>query len=86
MDPHHKSTATVLGFTLPLPDSLIHMCLLLGALTFMYISARAAGDAEYRSTFLEPLIDDLHTTLVARDSYRAAAATSCAVDATRASD
>lgn len=65
----YKSSATVLGFTLPVPDSLIHMTLFLGALTFMYISARAAGDAEYRSTFLDPLIDDLDTTLVARNRY-----------------
>ncbi len=64
-----KSSATVLGFTLPVPDSLIHMTFFLGALTFMYISARAAGDAEYRSTFLDPLIDDLGTTLVARNRY-----------------
>ncbi|OMC25104.1 hypothetical protein A5739_24165 [Mycobacterium colombiense] len=68
-----KSSATVLGFTLPVPDSLIHMTLFLGALTFMYISARAAGDAEYRSTFLDPLIDDLDTTLVARNRYHGAA-------------
>jgi hypothetical protein len=72
----YKSTATVLGFTLPVPDSLIHMVLFLGALTFMYISARAAGDAEYRSTFLDPLIDDLRTTLVARNRYRGAAGAS----------
>src|SRR5436305_6483957 len=65
----YKSTATVLGFTLPVADSLIHMTLFLGALTFMYISARAAGDAEYRSTFLDPLIDELHTTLIARNRY-----------------
>lgn len=68
------STATVLGWTLPVPDSLIHMCLFLGALTFMYISARAAGDAEYRSTFLDPLIDELRTALVARNRYRGAVA------------
>ncbi len=72
----YTSTATVLGWTLPVPDSLIHMCLFLGALTFMYISARAASDAEYRSTFLDPLIDDLHTTLIARNRYRNAIATS----------
>ena len=65
----YQSSATMLGFTLPVPDSLIHMTLFLGALTFMYISARAAGDAEYRSTFLDPLIDDLDTTLVARNRY-----------------
>ncbi len=83
----YASTATVLGFTLPVPDSLIHMTLFLGALTFMYISARAAGDAEYRSTFLDPLIEDLHVTLIARNRYRGAVAvTACEVDATSAGD
>ncbi len=65
-----KSTATVLGFTLPVPDSLMHMCLFLAALTFMYVCARAAGDDQYRSTFLAPLIADLRTTLAARNRYR----------------
>jgi hypothetical protein len=55
-------------------------------LTFMYISARAAGDAEYRSTFLDPLIDDLHTTLIARNRYRGAVVAGCDVDATHGSD
>ncbi|HTX95118.1 MAG TPA: hypothetical protein VME67_09875 [Mycobacterium sp.] len=83
----YKSTATVLGFTLPVPDSLVHMTLFLGALTFMYISARAAGDAEYRSTFLDPLIDDLHTTLIARNRYRGAVApAACDLDGTDLSD
>ena len=77
----------MLGFTLPVPDSLIHMTLFLGALTFMYISARAAGDAEYRSTFLDPLIDDPHTTLIARNRYRGAVRVSaCDVDAADGSD
>ena len=83
----YKSTATVLGFTLPVPDSLLHMSLFLGALTFMYISARTAGDAEYRSTFLDPLIGDLHTTLIARNRYRGVAALPVrAVDGTDGSD
>ncbi|WP_082942738.1 hypothetical protein [Mycobacterium sp. 852002-40037_SCH5390672] len=83
----YRSSATVLGFTLPVPDSLIHMTLFLGGLTFMYISARAAGDAEYRNTFLDPLIDDLHTTLVARNRYHGAARVSVRrVDGTDASD
>jgi hypothetical protein len=64
------STATVLGWTLPVPDSLIHMCLFLGALTFMYISARAVDDAEYRGMFLDPLMDDLNIALSARNRYR----------------
>jgi hypothetical protein len=81
------STATVLGWTLPVPDSLIHMCLFLGALTFMYISARAVDDAEYRGMFLDPLIEDLHTTLIARNRYRGAiAATAGGVDAADGSD
>lgn len=83
----YKSSATVLGFTLPVPDSLIHMTLFLGALTFMYISARAAGDAEYRSEFLDPLIDDLQTTLVARNRYQGAAGLAVRrVDGTGTSD
>jgi len=77
----YKSTSTVLGLTLPVPDSLIHMTFFLGSLTFMYISARAAGDAEYRSTFLDPLIEDLRTALIARNRYRGAVALAgCAVD------
>jgi hypothetical protein len=68
------SESTLLGWTIPVPDSLIHMCLFLGALTFMYISARAVGDGEYRTMFLDPLIDDLHTTLIARNRYRNAVA------------
>ncbi|OSC39553.1 hypothetical protein B8W66_16660 [Mycobacterium decipiens] len=65
-----SSSATILGLTVPVPDSLIHLCLFLGALTFMYISARAVGDAEYRVTFVDPLIDELHVTLIARNRYR----------------
>lgn len=66
-----SGTATVLGMTFSAPVSLIHMCLFLGALTFMHISARAVDDAEYRATFLDPLIDDLRTALIARSRYRA---------------
>jgi hypothetical protein len=62
---------TVLGMTLPVPQALIHVTMFLGALTFMYVSARAVGDGEYRKDFLDPLIDDLRLTLVARNRYRA---------------
>ncbi len=41
-------------------------------MTFMYVSARAVGDSDYRTRFLDPLIDDLRLTLVARSRYRAA--------------
>jgi hypothetical protein len=78
-----RSEAIVLGWTLPVPDSLIHMSLFLGALTFMYISARAVGDSDYRTMFLDPLIEDLDATLIARNRYRHAIA---AVDAADPSD
>ena len=76
-------TSDFLGWEIPVPGSLVHMCLVLGGLTFMYISARAVGDGEYRSTFLDPLIDDLHATLIARNRYHRTVA---AVDAAEAGD
>ncbi|MBV9513066.1 MAG: hypothetical protein JO280_03335 [Mycobacteriaceae bacterium] len=64
----------LLWMTIPVPNALIQVTLFLGALTFMYLSARAIGDREYRSQFVDPLIDDLRLTLVARNRYRAASA------------
>ncbi|HYO01316.1 MAG TPA: hypothetical protein VET27_05230 [Mycobacterium sp.] len=65
------SDGTVLGMTIPVPQALIHVTMFLAALTFMYVSARAVVDAEYRGRFLDPLIDDLKLTLLARNRYRA---------------
>lgn len=65
-----SSDGTVLGMTIPVPQSLIHMTLILGALTFMYVSARSVADDEFKSRFLDPLIEDLHVTLIARNRYR----------------
>jgi hypothetical protein len=62
----------LLGMTLPIPQALIQISMFLGGLTFMYVSARAVGDAEYRVQFLAPLIEDLRVTLDARDRYRLA--------------
>lgn len=62
---------TWLGMTLPVPQALIHVTMFLAALTFMYVSARSVGDGEYRKQFLDPLVDDLRLTLVARNRYRA---------------
>jgi hypothetical protein len=63
-------SASILGLVLPVPQALAYTTLFLGALTFMYISARAVTDAEYRSTFFDPLIDDLKLTMLARNRYR----------------
>jgi hypothetical protein len=65
-----SNDGTLLDMTIPVPQALIHVTLFLAALTFMYISARAVGDGEYRSRFLDPSIDDLKLTLLARNRYR----------------
>lgn len=61
---------TIMGMTLPIPDALIQITLFLGAMTFMYVSARVATDAAYRTEFIEPQVADLRRTLDARDRYR----------------
>jgi hypothetical protein len=68
------SDGQLLWMTIPVPNALIQVTLFLGALTFMYVSARAVSDREYRSLFLDPLIDDLRLMLVARNRYRLATA------------
>ena len=67
-----RSDGSLLGMTIPVPDSLIQITFFLGALTFMYVSSRTLSDTEYRTRFFDPLIDDLRLTLRARNRYRAA--------------
>ncbi|MBX7453012.1 hypothetical protein GR927_33950 [Mycolicibacterium sp. 3033] len=62
----------LLGMTLPIPQALIQLTMFLTALTFMYLAARAVTDKEYRRQFVDPSIEDLLLTLVARDRYRTA--------------
>lgn len=52
-----------LDITLPVDQALAHITLILIALTFMYLSARAATDAKHRADFVDPLLDDLRATL-----------------------
>ncbi len=85
---HDKGSThgTLLAMTIPVPQPLINTCLFLVALAFMYIGARAVGDGEYRSTFLDPLIGDLHASIVARNRYRGTVAAAPIVDAADGSD
>ncbi|BBX69786.1 hypothetical protein [Mycolicibacterium psychrotolerans] len=69
-----SSDGQLLGMTLPIPQALIQITMFLTALTFMYLAARAVTDKEYRAQFVDPSIEDLLLTLVARDRYRAATA------------
>lgn len=64
-----RNDGEFLGMILPVPDPLIQTTMMLTAITFMYLSAKAVSDKEYRSQFLDPLLDDLRLTLVARDRY-----------------
>jgi len=63
----------LLGMTLPIPDSLIQTTMLLTAITFMYLSAKAVTDTQYRAQFLDPILDDLRLTIVALGRYRSMA-------------
>ena len=65
-----RSDGEFLGMTLPIPDSLIQTTMLLSAITFMYLAAKVVTDNQYRAQFLDPMIADLRTTLVARNRYR----------------
>lgn len=61
----------LMGMTLPIPDSLIQTTMLLSAITFMYLSAKVVTDTQYRAQFLDPMLADLRTTLLARNRYHA---------------
>lgn len=65
-----RNDGHLMGMTLPVPDPLIQTTMMLTAITFMYLAAKAVTDKEYRSQFLDPLLDNLRLTLVARDRYR----------------
>lgn len=59
------------GMTLPIPDALIQTTMLLTAITFMYLAAKAVTDGQYRAQFVDPMLDTLKQTLRARARYRA---------------
>ncbi|BBX07748.1 hypothetical protein [Mycolicibacterium aichiense] len=65
-----RTDGQILGMTLPVPDPLIQTTMMLTAITFMYLAAKAVTDKEYRAQFLDPLLAELRLTLVARDRYR----------------
>lgn len=52
-----------LDIALPVDQALAHITIILSAMTFMYLSARAASDAKHRTDFVDPLLDDLRATL-----------------------
>lgn len=65
-----RTDGHLLGMILPVPNALIQTTMMLIAITFMYLSAKAVTDKEYRAQFIDPLLDEVRLTLVARDRYR----------------
>ena len=49
-----SSDGTFLGMTIPVPQALIQVTMFLGALTFMYVSAKSAGDADVPNAVSRP--------------------------------
>lgn len=66
-----RSDGEVAGMTLPIPNALIQTTMLLTAITFMYLAAKAVTDSHYRAQFVDPMLDNLKQTLRARARYRA---------------
>ena len=60
----------LLNMTLPIPDALIQTSMLLTTITFMYLAAKAVTDVQYRSQFLDPVVDDVRLNLIALGRYR----------------
>lgn len=60
----------LLTMTIPIPNSLIQTVLLLAAITFMYLAAKAVTDVQYRSRFLDPLLDELRLSLAALGRFQ----------------
>jgi hypothetical protein len=46
------------------------MTLVIVALTFMYVSVPSVTEDQFKRRFLDPLIEDPHVTLIARNRYR----------------
>lgn len=61
----------IFGMVVPVPEALIQCTMFLTALTFMYLAARTVSDADYHARFIDPLIENLQVTLMARDLYQA---------------
>lgn len=59
------------GFTVPVPDELIGVCIVIAALSALYFGIYSVTDQEYRAEFLDDLLAELRTGLQARECYLA---------------
>ncbi|WP_234802708.1 hypothetical protein [Mycobacteroides salmoniphilum] len=63
---------TWFGIRIGVPQTLIHMALLVAVLSGLYFTVNSSVDPQYRSRFFEPLIADVAISLAGRDAYLAA--------------
>ncbi|MEU9807882.1 hypothetical protein [Mycobacterium sp. NPDC050853] len=65
-------SGTWFGIRIGVPQTLIHMSLLVSVLSGLYFTVNSSIDPQYRSRFFEPLIADVAVSLAGRDVYLAA--------------
>jgi hypothetical protein len=60
---------TWFGVRVPVSQALIHVSMLVAAISTMYFTVSSSTDPQYRERFFDPLVEDMADTLAARDSY-----------------
>lgn len=65
------TAGTLFGARLPVPQALMHMSILLAALSGLYFAVNTSTDAAYRKRFFDPLLAEVAVALAARDVYLA---------------
>ncbi len=65
------TAGTLFGARLPVPQALMHMSILLAALSGLYFAVNTSTDAAYRKRFFDPLLAEVAVALAARDAYLA---------------
>lgn len=65
-------SGTWCGIRIGVPQTLIHMSLLVAVLSGLYFTVNSSIDPQYRTRFFEPLIADVAVSLAGRDVYLSA--------------
>jgi hypothetical protein len=60
---------TWFGVHVPVPQTVVHMSLLVGVLSGLYFTVSTSVDPLYRQRFFDPLIADVAVSLAGRDVY-----------------
>ena len=60
---------TWFGIHIPIPQTIVHMSLLVAVLSGLYFTVSTSVDPLYRERFFDPLIADVAVSLAGRDAY-----------------